>query len=216
MLLTYRTRFRVVGNQAVEIASGGSTTFYREGAVDDSTELTYDVSLLGTLNEKLRNLKGLRTLVSELIQNADDSKGIDDTDRGATEMEFLVAAHALEVRNNGSFREQDFQRLKMIASGGKRDEEDTTGAFGIGFIAVYQITDHPELESAGRHWTFHPERGGIHQRLISNVPGTRFHFRWAKTNTDLRQALGVAEVNDETPGELLGVLNETLPLCFCS
>ena len=49
--------------------------------MNESTELSYEVSLLGTLNEKLRNLKGLRTLVSELIQNADDAKGIDDADR---------------------------------------------------------------------------------------------------------------------------------------
>ena len=76
--------------------------------MDDSTEISYEVSLLGTLNEKLRNLKGLRTLVSELIQNADDAKGIDHTDQGTSEMEFLVGTEHLEVRNNGTFREQDF------------------------------------------------------------------------------------------------------------
>ena len=79
---------------------------------------------------------------------------------------------------------------------------------------MYQITDHPELISAGRHWTFHPERAAISQQPIPKVPGTPFRFPWATREHALRHEMGVAEVTDQTPGELLGVLDETLPLAI--
>src|SRR4051794_15032503 len=115
-----------------------------------TTYLRQTVDFLGFLSSKLRDLRGYATLAHELTQNADDAPGV-------TSLTFDVRRDALVVENDGSFRDKDFNRMQVIAGGGKREEEDTTGAFGIGFIAVYQVTDRPEIRSAGRRWVLRPD-----------------------------------------------------------
>src|SRR5687768_3070558 len=117
------------------------------------------------LGAKLRNLQGFATLAHELLQNADDVPGV-------TSFTFNICQHALIVENDGRFSDCgrpetpecewkekgttgshrcDFHRFRFIAGADKRNEAGTTGAFGIGFISVYQVTDRPELISK-RHW----------------------------------------------------------------
>lgn len=81
-----------------------------------------------------------------------------------------------------------FNRFRYVALGDKRAEEDTTGAFGIGFIAVYHTTDRPELISVGRHWRLHEERPenerievcpGCKVCKDARLPPTRFILPWA-------------------------------------
>jgi hypothetical protein len=133
--------------------------------------LSRGIDYLGDLGAKLRDLQGFATLAHELIQNADDAAG-------ATRMSFGVSRSALVVNNDGQFSDCgqveepecpwrhdasrgymcDFHGFRSVASGHKRERQGTTGAFGIGFISVYQITDQPELISAGRHWILHEDR----------------------------------------------------------
>ena len=116
----------------------------------EKTYLSQSVDYLGFLEAKLRDLRGIATLVHELLQNADDVR--DEEGRpAASRIAFDVCDDALIVENDGVFRQRDFDRMQRIAGGEKREEEGTTGAFGIGFISVYQITDHPEIFSSGRH-----------------------------------------------------------------
>ncbi|MBE7556759.1 MAG: hypothetical protein HS126_37410 [Anaerolineales bacterium] len=113
------------------------------------------VDYLGFLQTQLRDLRGISTLAYELIQNADDV--LDDQGRpAASRIMFDICDDALIVENDGVFREVDFDRVSQIASGGKREEKGTTGAFGIGFISVYQVTDCPEILSSGQHWRIRP------------------------------------------------------------
>ena len=132
---------------------------------DKPTFLSRGRDHLGSLGADLRDLQGFSTLAHELIQNADDAPG-------TTELVFKVQDDALIVENNGLFTdcgeatanaclwledEQhghrcDFHRFRLVGSGDKRSEDETTGAFGIGFTAVYQITDNPQVISSGHHW----------------------------------------------------------------
>ena len=170
--------------------------------------LPQGIDYLGFLGAKLRDLQGSATLVYELVQNADDAPGV-------TSIVFDVRDDALEVSNNGVFRDIDFKRMQNIAGGGKRDEEDTTGAFGIGFIAIYQITDRPELFSAGRHWTFRPEEPyerRIVETRVDNVNGTRFLLPWAiDPDTPLRRELRAAAVRQDEIEQLADNLTAVLP-----
>ncbi|MBF0412867.1 MAG: DUF3883 domain-containing protein [Desulfamplus sp.] len=198
-----------------------------------NTFLSRGIDYLGDLGAKLRDLRGYKTLAHELIQNADD---VPD----ATSMVFDVRDEELIVDNDGVFsdcgqieemdcpwREDsnkkhkcDFHRFRVIASGDKRAEKGTTGAFGIGFISSYQITDKPELISANRHWILHEDRPeqerieaccGCKKCNEQQLPGTRFIFPWAiNKNSNLRSKLRVESITDENIEEFFIELKNSL------
>ncbi len=149
----------------------------------DSNDFKYktqDVDFLGFLEAQLRDLQGIRTLVYELIQNADDVKS-DDGRPQTTWISFDITDEALIVQNDGLFRPVDFERLQNISSGAKREEIGTTGAFGLGFISVFQVTDKPEIFSNGIHWIIRPD-APQHQRILEREvksEGTLFRLPWA-------------------------------------
>lgn len=115
-------------------------------------------------------------MAHELIQNADDAPT-------ATSMCFDIKDDALIVDNDGVFSDCgsveeaecpwksirghrcDFHRIRNIASGDKRSEPNTTGAFGIGFITVYQITDRPESSRMGGIGPFVKSRQKINAKF---------------------------------------------------
>ena len=76
--------------------------------------------------------------VYELIQNADDSK--------SQHLELQLDSNTLFVWNDGrQFNERD---VRSICSLGSSDKDLThIGTFGIGFKAVYNYTDYPEIYS---------------------------------------------------------------------
>ena len=166
------------------------------------------IDFLGFLQAKLRDLQVPSILVSELVQNADDAPGV-------TKLSFDVRDDGLRVWNNGSFRDTDFDRMQNVATGGKREEENTTGAFGIGFIAVYQITDHPELFSSGRHWIFRPEEPEekrILEEVDENRNDTVFWLPWATDpQTQVRQQLRLPAISEDTVDRFANDLNAVLP-----
>jgi len=180
-----------------------------------SNYLPAGTEYLGSLNSWLRDLRGYGTLVNELVQNADDAPN-------ATEIVFDICDNALIIQNNGQFSDCgnqtarecpwrddltkghrcDFHRFRKTAGADKRRQENTTGAFGIGFIAVYQITDHPELRSGKRHWILHPEESEARRVYVQeptrHFEGTQFRLPWAMEDSEVRQALGVAPLKPES------------------
>jgi hypothetical protein len=107
---------------------------------------SHSIDYFGNLSQQLRDLQGITVLMHELIQNADDAK--DKSGRlAAKEFVFDIRDDALYVSNNAVFRPEDFARIKLVSSGTKREELGArpTGAFGVGFISVFQVTDHPEI-----------------------------------------------------------------------
>ena len=204
----------------------------REDGIKEEKFLSRGTDHLGDLGAKLRDLQGFKTLAHELIQNADDAND-------ATSMTFDIRDDALVVDNNGVFSDCgqvedsdcpwkkdkghkcDFHRFRIIAAGDKRGEEGTTGAFGIGFIAVYQITDCPELISGNRHWIIHEQRSenerikvcqGCVKCNSSDLPGTRFILPWAfDSHSELRKALMADAVSQDGPDKLCKELIRSLP-----
>lgn len=108
-----------------------------------------------------------------------------------------------------------------VASETKRQQDDTTGAFGIGFVASYQIADHPEVMSAGLHITLRPEQMSPEDRVVvcsgcrhcEAQVGTLFRLPWAGPDSELRKRLGQeARHNpDELTEELRNCLRDSLP-----
>ncbi|XP_028396659.1 sacsin-like [Dendronephthya gigantea] len=96
-------------------------------------------------------------ILKELVQNADDAK--------ATEIQFIydkrklphervlqnqaseIQGPALCVYNNKQFSEDDFNGICKLGIGSKHDDPAKTGQYGIGFNAVYHLTDCPSFLS---------------------------------------------------------------------
>ena len=98
-------------------------------------------------------------IVKELIQNADDA--------GATKVKFLYDERlnenkrkylidpgmldfqgpALWAYNDAKFSKEDFDNIVKLSGATKEDKRDKIGKFGLGFNAVYNITDVPSFIS---------------------------------------------------------------------
>lgn len=103
--------------------------------------------LYGSGTKHLRIFKKLfddkTHFVYELIQNADDSR--------SKHLELQLRENELLVCNDGrQFTEKD---VRSICSLGSSDKDLThIGTFGIGFKAVYNYTDFPEIYSNDEHF----------------------------------------------------------------
>ena len=178
--------------------------------------LSQGVNYLGFLSEQLGDLRGITTLAHELIQNADDAK--DDAGKlSATRITFDLKDDALIVSNDAVFRKTDFERIRNVASGSKRDEsgDRTTGAFGVGFVSVYQVTDRPEIQSAGQRWILCPEeRENQRIKLFRDSytdEGTVFRLPWAFEDSQVRRELKVPPVDRESIDLFADELKDSLP-----
>ena len=198
------------------------------------THLSRSIDYLGDLGAKLRDLQGFGTLIHELIQNADDAR--------ASWMAFDVREDCLVLDNDGVFSDChkvenseclwssdgvhgyrcDFHRFRVIGSADKRLQPGTTGAFGIGFITVLQLTDRPELISAGRHWVLEEEADPDKRIVVcigcarcqeDDLPGTRFVFPYAHDrDSELRKALQTEPVPKDVGRRMLDELERSLSI----
>ena len=117
--------------------------------------------------EKLTNrLKRILTgypcgkeLLKELLQNADDAQAteiffIKDPRSHPTERVFEdswipLQGPALCVYNNKPFTKADIEGIQNLGEGSKGNDPNKTGQYGVGFNAVYHLTDVPSFMSNG-------------------------------------------------------------------
>ena len=144
---------------------------HRLGAIDIRTKKLSRISRpigreFGQREELTDRLKGILKaypcdvgVLKELVQNADDA--------GATEIHFIVDPRnhptdqllsdnwtelqgpALCVYNNRPFSEDDLEGIQRLGIGSKTDDPAKTGQYGIGFNAVYHLTDCPSFITNG-------------------------------------------------------------------
>lgn len=165
-----------------------------------------NTDFIGTLRTHLERLLGPLSLANELIQNAEDAD--------ATEIAFNFTDDALVVTNNKQFtkcldinspecdleKPCDFHSFATVLSGSKQDSVGKIGRFGIGFTAVYQITDSPSFSSGDIQWSMNPladEKDRIAWEDIPAVDRTEFTLPWVKAQTELRNRLRSEPITEE-------------------
>ena len=100
-----------------------------------------------------------KEILKELLQNADDAQAteicfISDPRHHSDEKVFgdswkLLQGPALCVYNNRPFTEADVIGIQNLGEGSKGDDPNKTGQYGVGFNAVYHLTDVPSFVSNG-------------------------------------------------------------------
>lgn len=182
--------------------------------------LSKSSNYIDALATTLRDLGGPTTIPHELTQNADDAGN-------ATTIRFTVTDAALTVWNSGTFtdcgesdescswqKRCDLHSFRQFAGRTKAKDATTTGAFGVGFTSVYQVTDAPELLYGDEHWIL-DEMAQEGERLRAcdegcgrthGHQGTTFVLPWALATTPLRKALSVPPVTEETIAALESAL----------
>lgn len=139
-----------------------------------------------------------RTLLRELVQNADDAE--------ANELVFaiiengwpeasnsLLKGPALIVANNGPFPAQDHEALHKALGGSKAEQTDKIGRFGIGLKSVFHICEAIVYLGA--------EKGVLRPGVVNPWAGTGgsderdpIHPDWdIVDDEDLKRLLGVAD-----------------------
>ena len=130
----------------------------------------------------------------EIIQNADDA--------GATEVKFLFDERsnldcmkylidegmkecqgpALWAFNNALFTDKDFENITKLGGATKEQDLDKIGKFGLGFNAVYNITDVPSFISRDNIVIFDPHTTHLGKGIRDRTkPGIKIDMKRNKT-----------------------------------
>ena len=154
--------------------------------LDVGEEFGQEEKLTRRLNRLLEDYKDGFAVPKELIQNADDA--------GATEVRFLYDERtnedamtcligegmreckdaALWVYNDAEFRNEDFENLTKLSGATKEHDTEKIGKFGLGFNAVYNLTDVPMLVSRNYFVIFDPNTFYLGKAIRNkNKPGVK-------------------------------------------
>mmetsp|Transcript_33722 Transcript_33722/g.61652 ORF Transcript_33722/g.61652 Transcript_33722/m.61652 type:complete len:365 (+) Transcript_33722:63-1157(+) len=126
-------------------------------------------SIAQEIKRNLRNYSDAQ-LLAELLQNADDAGAtrvsfmLDERTHPSSTLGGLGAAvaslqgPALLCFDDAVFKEENFEGLFRFGIGSKKGDPTQTGRFGLGFNAVYHITECPMLVSADKLLVLDPQR----------------------------------------------------------
>jgi len=149
----------------------------------------YGFDFLKTLSQKIGDLSGFALMCRELIQNADDEE--------CDWIRFRFTPKALVVQNPSAFNDDDFENIRTIGSEGKIKKAEKAGRFGVGFVSVFQICDHPVILSNGIELTIFPENQEADENDYEGIEGTEFFLEWAREKTQVRQGLKKEIITDK-------------------
>ncbi|XP_062602871.1 sacsin-like [Saccostrea cucullata] len=182
-----------------EVAKKLGVKSLKKFTLSDAEEVFSEFGQSEPLTQRLNRLldegytDGL-SVPKELIQNADDA--------GASEVFFLYDERenkdarsclidpgmegcqgpALWAFNNAVFSTSDFQNIQKLSGATKKEDTTKIGKFGLGFNAVYNLTDVPSFAS-GNHLVYLDPHG---------------------------KYLGEAIIHERSPGIRLNLLNKTM------
>lgn len=152
-------------------------------------------SLTHRLNTLLQEYSDGFAVPKELIQNADDA--------GATEVKFLYDERenedartclidegmrecqgvALWVYNDAVFEDGDFENITKLSGATKESQPEKIGRFGLGFNAVYNMTDVPSFVSRHNIVIFDPHLTHLGKSIKNKYkPGIRIDLRRHRKN----------------------------------
>nr|XP_034318199.1 sacsin-like isoform X8 [Crassostrea gigas] len=178
-----------------EIAEKIGVKSLKKFTISDAEEICSEFGQSEPLTQRLNRLleegytDGL-SVPKELIQNADDA--------GATEVYFLYDERengdakcclldakmedcqgpALWAFNNAVFTSSDFENIQKLSGATKKQDTTKIGKFGLGFNAVYNITDIPSFVS-GTHLVYLDPHGKYLGDAIVNKksPGIKLNLK---------------------------------------
>ena len=110
-------------------------------------------------------------ILKELIQNADDAKAtrveitLDWRNHQVKKLPddrmVLLMGPAMLVYNDSVFADKDFDSIRSLGQSEKARDLQKTGRFGVGFNAIYHVTDFPSFVSRDRMIFFDPHGAAI-------------------------------------------------------
>ena len=138
----------------------------RSRMLDMHAEVDFIGSVFGQKEDLTRRIQNILceypfdiTILKELLQNADDAKAskmyviLDKrthADVGIFSDKWKdLQGPALLVWNDKIFSEKDLGGIQRLGTGSKTYDPETIGQYGIGFNAVYHLTDCPSLINGG-------------------------------------------------------------------
>jgi hypothetical protein len=159
--------------------------------VNVSIEGTESFGQSESLTNRLKHLVDLYPdgpgIFSEFLQNSDDARATEvvfilDARTFDSEQESLLSPRmkalqgpALLVYNNATFSSDDFRNISRIGQGSKKEKLETIGQFGLGFNAVYHVTDVPSFVSGDFMVYFDPHASYL-PGATTQQPGLKIHF----------------------------------------
>ena len=157
-------------------------------------EFGQEEKLTTRLNRLLEDYKDGLAVLKELVQNADDA--------GATEVKFLYDERtnedamtcliddgmkkcqgaALWVYNDATFKSEDFVNITKLNEATKVHDTEKIGRFGLGFNAVYNLTDVPMFVSKNYFVILDPNTSHLGTAINNRKPGMKIDL-----NKDVRK-----------------------------